>query len=882
MNTKTTKNTRSTHELRKLFLDYFSSLQHTVVPSSALIPNNDSTLLFTNAGMVQFKDVFLGKEKRPYIKATSVQRCMRAGGKHNDLENVGYTARHHTFFEMLGNFSFGNYFKREAIQHAWGFLTGVLQLHPEKLWVTVYKEDEEAAHIWLKEIKIDPQRFSYLDKEDNFWSMGDTGPCGPCSEIFYDHGPDIQGGPPGSVDADGDRYVEIWNLVFMQFDRDTQGQLTPLPKPSVDTGMGLERIAAVMQGVTNNYDIDLFKNIIQVIKKLPGFKNSSDNSSDSSIRVLADHIRSVAFLISDGILPSNEGRGYVLRRIIRRAVRHGNKLGFRGPFFYQLVMPLIKEMGEAYTDLQKNKILIEDTIKKEEEDFARTLEQGLKILDQKINNIINNIIPGATVFLLYDTYGFPPDLTADIARERSLVIDQEGFDKAMAKQRELSQDSSKFSSLGNFAMDFSQLNLFPTVFTGYNNLNLCEESQVIALFREGELVNQLNTEEKGVVILDRTPFYAESGGQIGDQGEIGCFAVTDTQKQGDFYLHYGSVKKNNLKINDKVKSQVNKERRQAIQLNHSATHLLHAALRKLLGEQVVQKGSLVMNDRLRFDFSYSQALTDEQKKIIETEINKQIRANVLVETKIMFLDKAKEEGVLALFGEKYAEQVRVLSMGEYSKELCGGTHVKHTGDIGLFKIISEAGVAAGIRRIEAVTGHYALVYMQILEGELEEVIKLFKADRNNFRDKLVHVLEHNRQLEKDMEKLQYKNIYPKLDKLITEKKNIAGVNILATDSLHNLDAKTLRAGLDDLRQKLQSGVLVLASVKDGKIALVSSVSQDLVERIHAGELLGYVASQIGGKAGGRADMAQGGGSDIQALTTALKSVYTWVEKKLCL
>lgn len=874
-----------TNELRQLFLDYFAGLKHDVVPSSALVPDNDSTLLFTNAGMVQFKDIFLGKEKRPYQRATSAQRCVRAGGKHNDLENVGYTARHHTFFEMLGNFSFGDYFKREAIQYAWNFLTLKLKLPPEKLWVTVFKDDDEAARIWLEEIKVDPKRFSRLGESSNFWSMGDTGPCGPCSEIFYDHGAKVKGGPPGSVDEDDDRYVEIWNLVFMQFERDAEGKLTPLLKPCVDTGMGLERIAAVMQGVHNNYDIDLFQKIIQAIIKLSDCKEPHH----SSIKVIADHIRSVSFLIADGVLPSNESRGYVLRRIMRRAIRHGNDLGLEG-VFYKLVSPLVEEMGEAYPILRERQSFIEKIIRHEETLFAKTLEQGLKIFEQHLSQINNQIIPGDLVFLLYDTYGFPPDLTADIARERNLSIDQEGFDLAMAKQRELSQNASKFGCANDFTIDFSELNIKPTVFTGYESV--FGEAKILGLFSEGEWTQQLKEGEDAVIVLDSTPFYAESGGQVGDQGRISShhlgseFSVTDTQKQGDFYLHHGVMRQGSLKINDSVTAAVNSERRQAIELNHSATHLLHAALRELLGAQVVQKGSLVKDEYLRFDFSYAQPLTSEQIKIIEERINEKIRVNLQVQTKIMALEEAKKQGTMALFGEKYAEQVRVLSVGDFSAELCGGTHVNNTGDIGLFKIISETGIAAGIRRIEAVTGHYAITWLQSLETQLDEAAQLLKIDRSGLKDKLLQMLERNRQLEKNIEYLQQENMRLQLDGWLTQVKNIDKVRVLAID-IKNVNIKMLRVVLDSLKQKLsavekeKAVVIVLANVAGDKISLLCTVSKECSNKINAGELLAYVAEQIGGKAGGRADMAQGGGNNLQALPAALESVYTWVENKLC-
>lgn len=868
-----------TNIIRSLFLNYFKERGHEIVPSSSLVPDNDPTLLFTNAGMVQFKNLFLGKEARAYKKATSSQRCVRAGGKHNDLENVGYTARHHTFFEMLGNFSFGDYFKREAIEYAWGFLTKVLKLPADKLWVTVFREDDEAARIWLEEIKIDPKQFSRCDENDNFWSMGDTGPCGPCSEIFYDHGPDVPGGPPGSPDADGDRYIEIWNLVFMQFDRAAGGALTPLPKPSVDTGMGLERIAAVMQGVHNNYEIDLFQGLMQAVIKLSHCKDPKHHS----LRVIADHIRSVAFLIADGVMPSNEGRGYVLRRILRRAVRHGHQLGLQEPFFHQLVVPLIKEMGQAYPILQQAQLTITESIRCEEILFAKTLEQGLKVVEEHIGGMqACDVIPGDVVFLLYDTYGFPPDLTADIAREKSLTIDQVGFDEAMARQRARSQGASQFV-LNNASLDFATLPLDkqpqPTVFTGYT------ETQTTAKVL---LIIQPNLDGPEIVVLDRTPFYAESGGQVGDQGVLRLgselrFIVNDTQKQGDFYLHYGRTQGDGLKPGDTVQAEVDADRRLAIMLNHSATHLLHAVLRQLLGEQLTQKGSLVDKSRLRFDFSHPQALTPLQLSQIELKVNEQIRANLQVTTQIMSLEETKKENILALFSEKYAKQVRVLRMGAFSAELCGGTHVAYTGQIGLFKIVSEVGVAAGIRRIEAVTGEAAVLWLQGLESEYNQAAHLLKTDRLHFKEKLDQILAQHQKLEKQVAQLQQKNRRAQLDACMTQIKNIQGVDVLVMH-LEDLDSKMLGASMDDLKQKLHKHspfVIVLASAILDKISLLCSISSDASANIHAGELLSHVASQIGGQAGGRADRAQGGGNQPTALPTALQSVYTWVEKKLC-
>lgn len=861
-----------TTDIRTKFLDYFKQHQHTVVPSSSLIPGNDPSLLFTNAGMVQFKDVFLGKETRPYTRAASSQRCVRAGGKHNDLENVGYTARHHTFFEMLGNFSFGDYFKREAIQFAWKFLTEVLQIPKQKLWVTVFESDDEAANIWLNEIKVDPNRFSRCGMKDNFWSMGDTGPCGPCTEIFYDHGEGIPGGPPGSKDADGDRYIEIWNLVFMQFNRAADGTMTPLPKPSVDTGMGLERIAAVMQGVHNNYDIDIFQHLLRAIADLAAMK-STDNTS---MRVIADHIRSSSFLIADGVIPSNEGRGYVLRRIIRRAIRHGYKLGLNEPFFYKLIAPLAEVMGDAYPELRKSQAHIEKTLKNEEQQFANTLEQGMKIFEQEVHKLKDGIIPGEVVFRLYDTYGFPPDLTNDIARERNLQLDYQGFDREMAKQRQLSQEASKFE------IDYTQQIPFngETEFTGYEKFS--DQGKVMALFTENKLVQSLSTGTRGAVILDRTPFYAEAGGQVGDKGllifEDGIFHVFDTQKQGLLHVHYGKVERGTLKVNDMVTAEVDSVRK-ATMLNHSATHLLHAALRFVLGTHVIQKGSLVAPDRLRFDFAHPEALTAEQIKAIEKLVNQQIRANLDSHIDVMTPKEAQEKGAMALFGEKYGEKVRVLSIGEFSMELCGGTHVDRTGDIGLFKIIAETGVAAGIRRIEALTGEKALQWIDQLEEQNTTALALLKANRENFIDKLQQQLENARSIEKEIQRLQQKLASSQASDLLAQAIDVNGIKILATQ-IANVDVKTLRDMADQLKDKLGKAVVLLATHDDNNIQLICSVTKNIADKINAGVLINYVAQQIGGKGGGRADMAQGGGKDVAKLSEALQSAISYCKTLL--
>lgn len=856
----------SANQIRNLFLDYFRDHQHEVVPSSSLIPGNDPTLLFTNAGMVQFKDVFLGKEERTYKRAASSQRCVRAGGKHNDLENVGYTARHHTFFEMLGNFSFGDYFKREAIQFAWDFLTKTLHLPAEKLWISVFKEDKEAANIWLNEIKIDPKRFSYCGEDSNFWSMGPTGPCGPCTEIFYDHGADIWGGPPGSPEEDGDRYIEIWNLVFMQYDRAPDGSLTPLPKPSVDTGMGLERISAVMQGVHNNYDIDLFQTLIKSMAKLANIQDFSN----TSLRVIADHIRSCSFLIVDGVTPSNEGRGYVLRRIIRRALRHGSKLGLTEPFFFKLVKPLVAEMGEAYPELARAQSQIEKVLRQEEEQFSLTLNQGLKLFEQVVSQLKGQIISGDVVFKLYDTYGFPVDLTADIARERQLQVDYDGFETLMNQQRERSRQASKFET--DYSLDANiHANIqVPTEFVGYKNLlveNTPEQGQIVALYRDGQSVEELSANEKGMVVLDRTPFYAESGGQVGDEGFLrtngATFYVDDTKKQGQAHIHIGTVQKGKLRVGDKVNAEVDAERRAATVLNHSATHILHMVLRKTLGDHVIQKGSLVEPERLRFDFSHSSPLTSDEIKLIEHEVNAQIRANHEAVVHITSPEEAIQSGAMALFGEKYGDEVRVVRFGD-SVELCGGTHAHHTGDIGLFKITSESGVAAGIRRLEAVTGEGALNWIEKREAELRQ--KAEQAD------------ERARALEKQLQQMKDKIASSVGQDLASQAKDIGGVKVL-TAKLENLDVKSLRSTVDQLKNKLGSAVVALAVVKDDKASVVAGVTQDNINKVKAGELVNMIAAQLGGKGGGRPDLAEAGGKP-EHLEQALASVYEWVREKL--
>ncbi len=864
-------------EIRDAFLKYFESQEHTIVSSSSLVPGNDPTLLFTNAGMVQFKDVFLGAEKRNYSRATSSQRCVRAGGKHNDLENVGYTARHHTFFEMLGNFSFGDYFKRDAIKFAWQFLTEVLGLPEERLWVTVHVSDDEAADIWLKEMGVSAERFSRLD-EDNFWQMGDTGPCGPCSEIFYDHGEGVPGGPPGSENDDLDRYIEIWNLVFMQYERSADGTMEPLPKPSIDTGMGLERIAAVMQGVHSNYEIDLFQALLKAAAELT---NTSD-LEHKSLRVIADHIRSCSFLVVDGVLPSNEGRGYVLRRIIRRAIRHGHKLGQTQAFFHKLVSALVAEMGEAYPELTKAQAQVEKVLLAEEQQFEKTLDKGMTVLDAALAELKGKIIPGDVVFTLYDTYGFPIDLTNDIARERELSLDIEGYEEAMNAQRQRAR------AAGSFKVDYTQqLQLEgKTDFTGYKNTQ--GSGTVVALVKgsekDSEVVDTLSSGEEAIVVLDQTPFYAESGGQVGDSGYLRAsaieFEVQDCQKQGNHYLHIGVLTSGTISTGQQLEAEVNDEVRQATSLNHSATHILHAALREILGDHVTQKGSLVDSNRLRFDFSHFEAVTPEQLKAIERRVNTEIRRNSPVETDICDMDAAQQKGAMALFGEKYGEEVRVLSMGDgYSVELCGGIHASRTGDIGLMRITSETGIAAGVRRIEAVTGEQALAYMDQLEQQLDEIGKTLKAKRDNAAQKVAALYAEAKELEKQNTQLKGKLASSAGSDLAGQAKDIAGVKVLSA-SVEGVDPKALRDTVDQLKNKLGSGVVILAAPGDEKVALVAGVTKDVTDRVKAGELMQFVATQLGGKGGGRPDMAQGGGTDIAALPKAIDSVFSWVEAKL--
>jgi len=864
----------SSAELRTRFLEFFRERGHHVVPSSSLVPTNDPTLLFTNAGMVPFKEVFLGREQRPYTRAASSQRCVRAGGKHNDLENVGYTARHHTFFEMLGNFSFGDYFKAEAIAYAWEFLTGVLALPPQRLWVTVFEDDEQAADIWLKDIGVDPSRFSRIGAKDNFWQMGDTGPCGPCTEIFYDHGPAVAGGPPGTPEEDGDRYIEIWNLVFMQYDRDGDGNLNPLPSPSVDTGMGLERLAAVMQGVHSNYDTDLFRHLIEAAAGATG----AQDLNSSSLKVIADHIRACAFLIVDGVMPSNEGRGYVLRRIIRRAIRHGYKLGQTQPFFHTLVEPLERDMGAAYPELTRGRAQVERVLQLEEERFAETLEQGMKHLDEAIAALSGDEIPGDTVFRLYDTYGFPADLTADIARERDLRVDMAGFDRAMAAQRQRARAASQFAADYGHRLEVEG----HTEFTGYQRLN--DIGRVTALVRDGEPVQVLRTGEEGSVFLDRTPFYAESGGQVGDAGALAGrdmhFEVRDTQKQrGDLHAHVGRLTVGELRVGDEVEARVDAERRQATVLNHSATHLLHAALRQVLGSHVTQKGSLVAPDRLRFDFSHFEPVTREQLQAIEDLVNDEIRANAEAETREMSYDQAIGSGAMALFGEKYGDTVRVLQIGDFSTELCGGTHVRRAGDIGLFKVVAEAGIASGVRRIEAVTGRRAVEYVDRHEQQLARVAELVKGAPDSVEDKVRQLVERTRTLEKELERLKGKVASSAGTELAARAVEVDGVKVLAA-RLDGVDPKSLRETVDQLKNKLGSAAVVLATVSGDKVSLVAGVTKDRTDRIKAGELVNLVATQVGGKGGGRPDMAQAGGNRPEGLDAALEGVSEWVRQQL--
>ncbi|HGC1171574.1 TPA: alanine--tRNA ligase [Escherichia coli] len=873
---------KSTAEIRQAFLDFFHSKGHQVVASSSLVPHNDPTLLFTNAGMNQFKDVFLGLDKRNYSRATTSQRCVRAGGKHNDLENVGYTARHHTFFEMLGNFSFGDYFKHDAIQFAWELLTSEkwFALPKERLWVTVYESDDEAYEIWEKEVGIQRERIIRIGDNkgapyasDNFWQMGDTGPCGPCTEIFYDHGDHIWGGPPGSPEEDGDRYIEIWNIVFMQFNRQADGTMEPLPKPSVDTGMGLERIAAVLQHVNSNYDIDLFRTLIQAVAKVTG----ATDLSNKSLRVIADHIRSCAFLIADGVMPSNENRGYVLRRIIRRAVRHGNMLGAKETFFYKLVGPLIDVMGSAGEDLKRQQAQVEQVLKTEEEQFARTLERGLALLDEELAKLSGDTLDGETAFRLYDTYGFPVDLTADVCRERNIKVDEAGFEAAMEEQRRRAREASGFGADYNAMIRVDSA----SEFKGYDHLEL--NGKVTALFVDGKAVDAINAGQEAVVVLDQTPFYAESGGQVGDKGELKganfSFAVEDTQKYGQAIGHIGKLATGSLKVGDAVQADVDEARRARIRLNHSATHLMHAALRQVLGTHVSQKGSLVNDKVLRFDFSHNEAMKPEEIRAVEDLVNAQIRRNLPIETNIMDLEAAKAKGAMALFGEKYDERVRVLSMGDFSTELCGGTHASRTGDIGLFRIISESGTAAGVRRIEAVTGEGAIATVHADSDRLSEVAHLLKGDSNNLADKVRSVLERTRQLEKELQQLKEQAAAQESANLSSKAIDVNGVKLLVSE-LSGVEPKMLRTMVDDLKNQLGSTIIVLATVAEGKVSLIAGVSKDVTDRVKAGELIGMVAQQVGGKGGGRPDMAQAGGTDAAALPAALASVKGWVSAKL--
>ena len=860
-------------EIRDAFLNHFASKQHQIVPSSSLIPGNDATLLFTNAGMVQFKDVFLGADKRDYNRAVSSQRCVRAGGKHNDLENVGYTARHHTFFEMLGNFSFGDYFKQDAIAFAWEFLTEVLKLPKDRLWITVHVSDDEAADIWINEIGIDPKRLSRLD-EDNFWQMGDTGPCGPSTEIFWDHGDHIPGGSPGSKDDDLDRYIEIWNLVFMQFERDSSGNMTALPSPSIDTGMGLERVAAVMQGVHNNYDIDLFQHLIKAAAAVIGVSDLQENS----LKVVADHIRSCAFLVIDGIKPSNEGRGYVLRRIIRRALRHGHNLGVKGSFFYKLVGSLGEVMGDAYPELISMQVDISNTLKKEEEQFARTLDKGMGVLDAALENLSGDVLSGELIFQLYDTFGFPTDLTNDVARERGYSLDMEGYEACMEEQRNRARSASQFG------VDYSESIRVDgsTAFSGYERLQ--NTATVLALYVAGEAAETATAESEVAIILDETPYYAESGGQVGDCGYLHSsgakIEVIDCRKAGDHHLHIGRLISGELKVGEQVSASVDASVRQATALNHSATHLLHAALQQVVGEHVQQKGSLVNSERLRFDFSNDEAVTEEQIRQIEHIVNDQILANTVVATEVMSMDDAISKGAMALFGEKYGDEVRVLSMGgDFSVELCGGTHASRTGDIGSVRVTNESSVASGVRRIEAVTGVRAIAYCDALQDTIGEVAAEIRASGNNLVDKVRQMLEDNRRLQKEVDTLKSKLANASGTDLMAGIKDINGVSVLAT-VVEGADAKSLRGVADQVRSKLQSGVFLLAAVEDDKAALVAGVTHDLTDKVKAGDLLKFVTAQVDGKGGGRADMAQGAAGNITGLPKALASVYGWVEDNL--
>jgi len=860
---------QSSAELRQAFLDFFRERGHEVVPSSSLVPANDPTLLFVNAGMVPFKETFLGRESRPYSRAASSQRCVRAGGKHNDLENVGYTARHHTFFEMLGNFSFGDYFKRDAIHYAWEFLTQVVGLPAEHLWATVYEDDDEAARIWLDEIGIPPERFRRVGGEDNFWAMGDTGPCGPCSEVFYDHGPELEGEPPGSEGDEGDRYIEIWNLVFMQYNRDAEGELHALPEPSIDTGMGLERIAAVVQGVHNNFDIDLFRNLVRAAGELAGV----DDPTDSSLRVIADHIRACSFLIVDGVFPSNEGRGYVLRRIIRRAVRHGYKFGLREPFFHKLVDALDAEMGEAFPELSRAREQVERILKQEEQRFLETLDQGLKLLGEDLMRRSGSVIPGETVFKLYDTYGFPVDLTGDIARERGLELDMAGFEAAMEAQRQRARAASRFQSDYLETVDFEG----STTFTGYDHEE--DNGAVAALYADGEAVNELTQGQRGMVILDQTPFYAEAGGQVGDSGHlIGNdidFEVEDTQQYGGGIGHIGTVRRGHIGLADNLRARIDAERRQATRFNHTATHLLHAALAEVLGAHVQQKGSLVAPERLRFDFSHFEPVSTEQVNAIERRVNGQIRANLEADVRHMSYEDAMELGAVALFGEKYGDWVRVMRFGEFSTELCGGTHVHQTGDIGFFKIVTEVGVSSGVRRVEALTGDAAVQWAEQADQRIQTMATALRSDPENLEVRLEQLQDRNRQLEKELERTQQKLASQAGSELADTAEDVNGIKVLA--SRVEGDSKGLRETVDQLKNKLGSGVVVLASVSDdNKVQLVAGVTKDLTDRLKAGDLVKAVAEPLGARGGGRPDFAQAGGGDPDQIEAALGVVTQWV------
>ncbi|MAD17313.1 MAG: alanine--tRNA ligase [Alteromonadaceae bacterium] len=863
---------KSTAQIRQAFLNFFADKGHQKVSSSSLVPSDDPTLLFTNAGMNQFKDVFLGTEQRKYTRATSSQRCVRAGGKHNDLENVGYTARHHTFFEMLGNFSFGDYFKHQAIGYAWSFLTEELKLPKEKLLVTVYSEDDEAFDIWHNDIGIPKEKIIRIATSDNFWSMGDTGPCGPCSEIFYDHGEHIWGGPPGSPEEDGDRFIEIWNLVFMQFNRQANGDMLPLPKPSIDTGMGLERISAIIQNVHSNYEIDIFQNLIKATAKIVGVTSLEDKS----LRVVADHIRSCSFLISDGVMPSNEGRGYVLRRIIRRAVRHGNKLGANGVFFYKLVAALATEMGDAYPELNEQRAVIEKVLRVEEEQFSRTLERGMLILNDALNELEGKVVPGDVVFKLYDTYGFPADLTNDVAREKGLSIDEQGFEQAMAEQRKRAQKAS------NFDVDYNEQlrSDLESIFVGYEHED--NTATVTELFFKGQSVSELAAGAEGSVILDESPFYAEAGGQAGDTGTLvtdeGGFSVKDTVKLGKAIAHKGAAL-SKLSVGDSVLAKVDGVRRHAIKLNHSATHLMHAALKSILGEHVNQKGSLVQADRLRFDFSHFEAMSKEQVLAVETMVNEQILANHPLQTKLMGLEQAKEAGAMALFGEKYDDDVRVVSMGSFSMELCGGTHVERTGDIGLFKIISESGIASGVRRIEAVTGLTALHYVQQQTFELSSISAVLKTDVSTAGERVVQLIEQTKTLEKEVAKLKQEIANSAGSDLLSQINEINGVKVLSYH-VQGIESGALRTMIDDLKNQIGSGVILLGVATGDKVSLIAGVTKDLTQKVKAGELVNFVAQQVGGKGGGRPDMAQAGGSQPENLDTAIASVKEWLQERL--